>query len=153
MASDSAPRGPVLDIMESEAMTMFTIRTVGGISLLLAGSTWLWLTPAFASRGVSTSGTAWAVTGGLCLLTMAGFCVATWGLFARQGWWETAAIASAVIGLVSLVPYWYAAHSGGETTGTATWNAFVHVVMLVGVFALLLVPQLEHWVDHHVMTR
>jgi hypothetical protein len=25
------------------------------------------------------------------------------------------------------------------------------VIMVAGVFALLLVPQLERWVDHHVM--
>jgi hypothetical protein len=32
-----------------------------------------------------------------------------------------------------------------------TWKAFVHVVMVVGVLVLLLVPQLESWVDQHVM--
>lgn len=131
---------------------MFTIRNLGGISLFLAGTTWLWLTPAFASRGVSTSGAAWAFTRALSLLTLAAFCVATWALFARHGWWEAAALGSAVLGLVTLLPYWFAAHGGGETAGTATWNAFVHVLMIAGVFALLLVPQLEHWVDHHVMT-
>jgi hypothetical protein len=130
---------------------MFTIRNLGGVSLFLAGSTWLWLTPAFATRGVSTSGALWAVTRVLCLVTMAAFCVATWGLFTRHGWWEAIALGSAALGLIALVPYWFAAHGGGETTGTATWNAFVHVLMIVGVFALLLVPQLEHWVDHHVM--
>jgi hypothetical protein len=36
--------------------------------------------------------------------------------------------------------------------GTAAWNAFVHVLMVVGVFALLLVPRLERRVDHHVMS-
>lgn len=132
---------------------MFTIRNLGGISLFLAGTTWLWLTPAFATRGVTTSGGTWAVTRALSLLTLVAFCVATWALFARYGWWEAAAIGSAVLGLVTLVPYWFAAHGGGETAGTATWNALVHVFMIVGVFVLLLVPQLEHWVDHHVMTR
>jgi hypothetical protein len=33
-----------------------------------------------------------------------------------------------------------------------TWNAFVHVLMIAGVFALLVVPQLERWVSHHVMS-
>jgi hypothetical protein len=134
-------------------MTMFTIRNLGGISLFLAGTTWLWLTPAFATRGVSTSGATWAVTRALSLLTIAAFCVATWALFARYGWWEAAALGSAAVGLVTLLPYWFAAHGGGETAGTATWNALVHVLMVGGVFALLLVPQLEQWVDHHVMVR
>ena len=130
---------------------MFTIRNVGGIALLLAGSTWLWLTPAFASRGVSTSGVLWMVTRMLCLLTVAAFGVATWGLFARHSWWEAVALGSAVLGLVSLIPYWVAAHAGGESVGTASWNTFVHVLMVAGVFALLIVPQLEGWVDRQVM--
>jgi len=92
---------------------MFTLRNIGGVALFLAGTTWMWLTPAFATKGVSTSGTWWSLTRILCFLTIAVFCVATWGLFARSGWWESAAIAAAVIGLVSLVPYWIAATDGG----------------------------------------
>ena len=132
---------------------MFTIRNLGGISLFLAGTTWLWLTPAFATRGVSTSGMAWTVTRALCLLTIGTFCVATWALYARQPWWESMALGSAALGLVALVPYWIAAHGGGEAAGTVTWNAFVHVLMIGGVFVLLLVPELEHWVDRNVMLR
>jgi hypothetical protein len=135
-----------------EAIVMFTIRNLGGVALLLAGSTWLWLTPAFASRGVSTSGMLWGITRVLSLLTVASFGVATWGLFTRSSWWESVALGSAVLGLVALVPYLVAASGGGETTGTANWNAFVHVLMVAGVLVLLLVPQLEHWVDHHVMS-
>lgn len=130
---------------------MFTLRNLGGVALLLAGSTWLWLTPAFASRGVSTSGWMWGMTRVLSLLTVAAFWIATWGLFARHSWWETMALGSAVLGLVALVPYWFAAYGGGEAAGTATWNTFVHVLMVAGVFILLLVPHLERWVDHHVM--
>ena len=131
---------------------MFTIRNLGGVALLLAGSTWLWLTPAFASKGVSTSGVLWGVTRILCLVTVVGFCVATWGLFTRQGWWEPLALASAALGLLALVPYVVAAIGGGESSGTAAWNAFVHVAMVAGISGLLLVPQLEQWVDHHVMS-
>jgi hypothetical protein len=133
-------------------MLMFTIRNLRGVALFLAASTWLWLTPAFASRGVSTSGLVWASTRVLSLLTIALFCLATWGLFARHGWWETVALGSAALGLVAVVTFWFAARAGGETAGTVTWNAFVHVLMVAGVMTLLLVPQLEHWVDRHVMS-
>ena len=133
-------------------MVMFTIRNLGGISLLLAGTTWLWLTPALASRGVSTSGVLWAITRLLCLLTLGSFCVATAGLFTRQSWWETAAMVSAAIGLLTLIPYWLAAQTGGEPVGTIAWNSFVHALMVAGVFTLLLVPQLERWVSQHVMS-
>jgi hypothetical protein len=132
---------------------MFTIRNLGGVALLLMGSTWLWLTPAFAGRGVSTSGLLWAVTRVLCLLTIAGFCVATWGLVARHSWWETVALGSAAVGALALPTFAVAAARGGEPAGTVIWNVFVHVLMLAGLFVLLLEPSLERWVDHHVMTR
>jgi hypothetical protein len=135
-----------------EAMLMLTIRYLGGVSLLLMGSTWLWLTPAFAGRGVSTSGVLWAATRALCLLAITGFCLATWGLFARQTWWELVAEGSAALGALTLVTYWVAAVRGGEPAGTASWNVFVHVVMIAGLLVLLLVPSLERWVDHHVMS-
>jgi hypothetical protein len=131
---------------------MFTIRNVGGVALFLAGTTWLWLTPAFAGRDVDTSGALWQVTRVLSLLTLAAFCVATWGLFARHGWWEAVAIGAAVAGLVALVPFWLAARGGGEAAGAVVWNVFIHVLMAGGVLVLLLVPELERWVDEHVMS-
>jgi hypothetical protein len=132
-------------------MKMFTTRNLGGVALFLAGTTWLWLTPAFAGRGVSTSGPLWGVTRVLSLLTVAAFCVATWGLFAQHTWWEPVALGAAALGLAALVPFWFAARAGGEAAGAVTWNVVVHVLMVGGVFALLLVPELERWVDHHVM--
>ena len=68
-----------------------------------------------------------------------------------QGWWETVALGSCAVGLVAVVVFWIAARGGGETMGTVMWNAFVHVAMVAGVITLLLVPQLERWVDRHVM--
>lgn len=131
---------------------MFTIRNLGGVALLLMGSTWLWLTPEFAGRGVSTAGQLWAVTRLFCLLTVAGFSIATWALFARHSWWETAALGSAVLGVLALLTFSVTATRGGESAGAVTWNVFVHVLMLTGMLALLLVPSLERWVDNHVMS-
>ena len=128
---------------------MFTIRNMGGIALFLFGTTFLWLTPSFASPGVSTTGTMWAVTAVLALGTLTGFSVATWGLFRKASWWEGAAVAAAVLGVVVLVPYWLAAHHGGETT--PGFNVFIHGLGDAGVFVLLLVPRLEHWVSGHVI--
>jgi hypothetical protein len=157
MPPSTRPFGPVRraaaeHILNTEVIVMFTPRNLGGVALFLAGTTWLWLTPAFAAKGVSTSGALWGVTRILCFLTIAVFCVATWGLIARQEWWEAVAIAGAVIGLLSLVPYWIAATDGGEATGAVAYNSSVHVVMAVGVFVLLLVPKLEQWVSGHVMS-
>jgi hypothetical protein len=66
------------------------------------------------------------VTRALCLLTVAGFCVATWGLFARHGWWEVVALGSATLGLLALPACAAAAGRGGEPAGTVSWNVFVH---------------------------
>ena len=60
---------------------MFTVRNVGGVALFLFGTTFLWLTPAFATRGIPTGGFLWALTGFLALVTVAGFTLSTWGLF------------------------------------------------------------------------
>src|SRR5918911_1091304 len=127
---------------------MFTIRNIGGVALLLFGSTFLWLTPSFASRGVSTRGVMWSVTGVLALVVVAGFTAATWGLFINAAWWELTAIASAALGVAVLVPYWLAASHAGETT--PGFNVLIHLLGDAGVFVLLLVPVLEQWVSAHV---
>src|SRR4029450_10072882 len=99
---------------------MFTIRNMGGVALFLFGTTFLWLTPAFATQGVSTKGVAWSVTQVLALLTLALFAVATWGLFTKAGWWGPLAIVAAVLGFVVLGPYWRGArHAGGGTARAA----------------------------------
>ena len=128
---------------------MFTIRNVGGVSLFLFGTTFLWTTPMFATPGVSTEGTAWTLANVLSLATLAGFSVATWGLFQRTSWWEMAAVASAVVGVAAVIPYWVAAHRAGETS--PGFNAAIHLAGSAAVCALLLVPALERWVDGHVM--
>jgi hypothetical protein len=128
---------------------MFTIRNMGGVALFLFGTTFMWLTPSFASPGVSTTGTMWAVTAVLALATLAGFMVATWGLFRKASWWEGAAVAAAGLGVVVLIPYWLAARHAGETT--PGFNVFIHGLGDAGVFILLLVPRLEHWVSGHVI--
>lgn len=128
---------------------MFTIRNLGGVALFLFGTTFLWLTPAFASKGVSTKGALWTITLVGSLLVLIGFSVATWGLFRGAGWWDTLAVGSAVAGLVVLVPYWIAAARAGET---APWfNVLIHAAGSVGVLVLLTVPVMERWVDGHVM--
>ena len=132
-----------------EVYLVFTIRNMGGVALFLFGTTFLWLTPSFASPGVSTTGTMWALTAVLALATLVGFMVATWGLFRKASWWEGAAVTAAVLGVVVLIPYWLAARHAGETT--PEFNVFIHALGDAGVFILLLVPKLEHWVSGHVI--
>jgi hypothetical protein len=91
----------------------------------------------------------WAVTRVLAFVTIAGFTVAAWGLFQRASWWEVLAIGSALLGLVTMVPYWIAASRAGETT--PAFSVFIHVLGCAGVLALLWIPYLERWVNAHVM--
>ena len=70
---------------------------------------------------------------GTCATDTAWLHDATWGLFKKAGWWERVAIASAVLGLVVLIPYWIAAHNRGETTPWFT--VLIHAVGAIGVLA------------------
>jgi hypothetical protein len=128
---------------------MFTIRNLGGVALFLFGTTFLWLTPAFASAGVPTTGVAWSVTNVLSLVTIALFTAATWGLFTKAGWWEPVAVVAAVVGFAVLIPYWIAAGHAGEVN--PGFNVAIHALGSAGVLVLLLVPSLERWVDGHVL--
>ena len=127
---------------------MLTIRNVGGVSLFLFGTTFLWLTPMFAAANVDTSGAAWAAVAVLSTATIIGFTVATWGLFRHDSWWEPLAVGCAVVGLVTLVPYWVAAGSSGVTN--PVFDVIIHAAGSLGVLVLLRVPRLEHWVRGHV---
>jgi hypothetical protein len=127
---------------------MFTVRNVGGVALFLFGTTFLWLTPSFASEGVSTTGLAWSITQVLALVTIAGFTAATWGLFKKSGWWESVAVVFAAVGFVALIPYWIAADRAGETSPGFT--VLIEVLGIAGVMVLLRVSRFEHWVDGHV---
>ena len=129
---------------------LFTIRNLGGTALFLFGTTYLWLTPAFASPAIDTSGVWWAMTLVLSLITLAGFTVATWGLFARRSWWAPAALVSTAVGVLALVPFWIAAHASGEITPWFT--VLIHALGCAGVLLLLLVPTRRARVDRHVMS-
>ncbi len=64
------------------------------------------------------------------------------------GWWEVLAEACAVVGLITLVPYWIATHSAG--VANPAFDVLIHAAGSVGVLVLLRVPMLEHWVHGHV---
>lgn len=127
---------------------MFTIRNVGGASLLLFGSTYLWLTPAFVAPGHDSGGALWGITLVLALTALFGFTVATWGLFRNADWWERLATASAVVGLVVLLPYEIAARQAGEPA--PEFNVLIHLLGAAGVLTLLRTKKLERWVAGHV---
>lgn len=129
---------------------VFSIRNIGGVSLFLFGTTFLWLTPMFAAADVDTAGAAWTAVAILATLTIIGFTVDTWGLFQRTDWWEPLSVACAVAGLVTLVPYWMAADGSG--VANPVFDVVIHAAGSFGVLLLLRLPRLERWVHGHVAT-
>lgn len=128
---------------------MFTIRSMGGVALLLFATTFIWLTPGFASRGVSTKGAWWSATSLLSWAALVILLVATWGLFSRETWWTGVALIGSAVGILAAGVYWIAASRSAENA--PAFNALIHVFGSAGVFILLLVPSLEAWVNRHVM--
>jgi hypothetical protein len=122
-----------------------TWRNTGSAALFLYGTTFLWLTAAFAGTPKPPAGTAWSITNVLVVATILGFTVAAWGVYKVTSWWERLAIGSAVFGFTPLIPYWIAAHAVSGS-GTAAYVIGIHVVGNATVLVLLLVPSLELWV-------
>lgn len=84
---------------------MWTFKNILAIGLFLFGSTFLWMTPAFAGRTPPPTGAAWTAVNVLALVAVAGFTVTAWATFKEYRWWWTVAIASACIGLLAVIPF------------------------------------------------
>ncbi len=69
------------------------------------------------------------IIGLLWLVPIAGFIVAAWGYFTRQGWWPPVMLAVAVMSLVLLFAFW---------SGLNTSSAFFALLVDVGVIGLVL---------------
>jgi hypothetical protein len=124
-------------------------RNLGALALFLYGTTFLWLTAAFAGTGTPASGTAWTVTQLLVLATIGGFSVAGWGIYNASWWWERLAISSAILGFAPLIPYWLAARPA-VGAGTVAQGVILHAIGNALVLVLLLAPPTKHWIQNQV---
>lgn len=128
---------------------MFTVRNLGGIALFLFGTTFLWLTPAFASKDISTDDVLWfghprhgsshhgRIPGSHLGTLSTGFLVG-----ARGRWFGRARTPDLDAVLDRGREVW---------REDPAFTVFVEFLGIAGVFVLLLVPKLEQWVDSHVM--
>jgi len=124
---------------------MFTFRNELAFGLFLFGTTYLWLTPAFASD--SARSTTWGVVQALAFAAIIGFAVAAWGIFQGTAWWEPVAIGSAAIGMSSVIPYWIAAQPlTGDNNIAMVENVAIHFLGAALVAAALLTPAAERWI-------
>jgi hypothetical protein len=123
------------------------MRTFAAVAMFLFGSTFLWLTASFAGRATPPSGTAWTTTNATALVAVAGFTVAAWGLYRDHEWWQVVAVASAVVGLVAVVPFLIGMRQIDANVADlgVQINIWMHVLGAALVVALVRVPALADW--------
>src|SRR4030095_7166901 len=84
---------------------MWTFKNLAAVGLFLFGSTFLWMTPAFADRTPPPTGTAWTLVNILAITAVVGFTIAAWAVFKQYSWWGPVTLISAVIGLAAVIPF------------------------------------------------
>src|SRR5215470_16205338 len=105
---------------------MVTFRNGLALALLLFGASYLWLTPAFLNRA-GIQGTILDLKGLLALIAVVGFAAAAWGVFKDRGWWVPVAVASGLMGMASVIPYWiWALSSAGANNSQMIESAILH---------------------------
>lgn len=125
---------------------MFTLRALAAVSLFLFGTTFLWMTAAFAGRTLPPAGLAWSVENVLALLAVVAFSIAAWGLYKDLPWWQATAAVSSVIGLAAVVPYVVGvAGIGGFDDLGVQINLALHVLGSAAVLTLVVVPAASDW--------
>jgi hypothetical protein len=131
---------------------MWTFKNIFALGLFLFGTTFLWMTPAFAGQTPPPTGTAWTLANALALVAVVGFAIAAWGVFKEYSWWEAAAAVSAVIGLVCVVPFVVGQSQldiGFGDLGVQI-NLWMHVLGGVAVIVIALVPAIHDWVEQRL---
>lgn len=128
---------------------MFTFRNLSAISMFLFGTTFMWLTPMFVAGDPKPKGFAWTLVLLLSWVVMAGFTAGAWAIYKELSWWEPVAIASALVGSVTVIAYWMAATWTGGVVGAA-FNVVIHIVGIAGTFAATLVRPVNDWMTAHI---
>jgi hypothetical protein len=109
--------------------------------LLVAGGRHGWRDPA-------PNGTVWTLTNVLVYVAVIGLVVAAWGMFKQYAWWEMAAVAPGIAGLVAVVSF--AAGQSQLDVGFADFggqiNLWMHFLGCAAVVAIGLVPVAHDWV-------
>jgi hypothetical protein len=131
---------------------MWTFKNLLAVALFLFGSTFLWMTPAFAGRTPPPTGPAWTLVNILALAAVAGFTIAAWAVFKQYSWWGPVTLVSAIIGLVAVIPFVIGVLQIG--TGLADLgiqiNLWMHLLGCVAAVAVVGLPDLHTWVAHRL---
>jgi hypothetical protein len=130
---------------------MWTFKNLVALGLFLFGTTFLWMTPAFAGKTPPT-GTAWTLANVLALVAVAGFTVAAWAVFKQSSWWATAALVSGIVGLVAVVPFIVGQSQLDVGLGDpgVQINLWMHLLGSAAVVAIVLLPVAHDWVTQRL---
>jgi hypothetical protein len=129
---------------------MWTSKNVVAVGLFVFGSTYLWMTPAFAGRTPPPTGMAWTLVNILALVAVAGFTVAAWTVFKQYPWWGSVTLVSAVIGLVAVIPFAVGQIDIGFADLGVQINLWMHLVGSAAAVAVVLQPGIHGWVVHRL---
>ena len=89
----------------------------------------------------------WTIENVLALCAIVVFSAAAWGVFKDLSWWEPAALAGAIVGLVAVVPYVVGVSGiGGFADLGVEINLVMHVVGSAAVLAIVLIPSVHDWI-------
>ena len=130
---------------------MLTFKNIVAGGLFLFGTTFLWMTASFAGKTPPPEGAAWTLENVLTIVAIVGFSAAAWGVYEDLAWWEAAAAASALVGLVAVVPYVVGVSGiGGFDDSGVQINLAMHVLGSAAVLAMVVVPWAHEWVAHRL---
>jgi hypothetical protein len=106
------------------------------------------MTAAMAGKTPPPSGTAWTLANVLAYVAVIGFAIAAWAVVKQYSWWEAAAVASGVVGLVAIVPFMVGQSQldvGFGDLGVQI-NLWMHILGSAAVIAIVLLPAAHDWV-------
>jgi hypothetical protein len=127
---------------------MWTFKNLVALGLFLFGTTFLWMTPAFAGKTPPPTGAAWTLANILALVALVGFAIAGWAVFKGYSWWGAAALTCAIVGVVAVIPFVIGQSRldvGLSDLGVQI-NLWMHVVGSAVVIAIVLLPAANDWV-------
>ena len=131
---------------------MWTFKNLAAIGLFLFGSTFLWMTPAFAGRTSPPTGMAWTLANILALATVVGFTIAAWAVFKQHTVWAPMTLVSAILGLVAAVPFVVGLVQSGLRFADlgVQINLWMHLLGSLAAIGVVLLPGLHTWVVHRL---
>lgn len=125
------------------------MRTAAAVAMFLFGTTFLWLTASFVGRATPPTGTVWTLVNVLALVAVAGFTVASWGLYREDAWWGVVAVVSAVVGLLALVAFLVGMRQVDADLSDmgVQINIWLHLLGAAAVLVVVRVPVVAEWFE------